>query len=55
MRWNNAGNLDTDSCVAISWDFNFPNETGHYQFYSIAADNVSFAESALGSADFSCG
>jgi len=31
--------VDSDPWVAISWNFNFPNGTGYYRFYSIAVDN----------------
>jgi len=52
--WSNANNPDTDPWIAISWNYNFPNETGYYQFYSIATDNATNIESAPGSADASC-
>ncbi len=55
MRWNNAGNPDTDPWGTISWSFNNPNGTGRYQFYSIARDNVTNTESAPGNPDVSCG
>jgi hypothetical protein len=55
-RWNNAGNPDTTPWSGVSWSFNFPNGTGHYQFYSIAADNATNAESAPGgNGDANCG
>ena len=52
--WTSFG-VDTDPWVAISWSFNFPNDTGYYEFYSIAKDNATNAESAPGSADQDCG
>ena len=53
--WVNSGLVDTDPWVTVSWSFSFPNETGHYQFYSIARDNATNTESVPGSADASCG
>jgi hypothetical protein len=56
VRWNNVGNPDTTPWSGVSWNFNFPNGTGHYQFYSIAADNATNAESAPGgNGDANCG
>jgi len=52
MRWNNASNPDTSS--PWSWNFNFPNGTEYYQFFSIATDNATNQESMPGSADASC-
>jgi hypothetical protein len=36
-EWSNTSNPDTN--YPWSWNFNFPNGTGYYQFYSIAIDN----------------
>jgi len=33
IMWNNASNPDTSS--PWSWEFDFPNSTGYYEFYSI--------------------
>jgi hypothetical protein len=52
IRWNNASNPDISS--PWSWNFNFPNNTGYYQFYSIANDTVGNQEDAPSSADASC-
>jgi hypothetical protein len=49
--WVSAG---VDSSSPWSWDFTFPNESGYYQFYSIAFDNAANNESAPGSADTWC-
>jgi hypothetical protein len=54
-RWNNAGNPDTTPWSGIAWSFNFPSGAGNYEFYSIATDNATNAESAPGSADAKCG
>jgi 6-phosphogluconolactonase (cycloisomerase 2 family) len=54
--WTNSGQVDTDPWISVSWSFTFPiGSNGHYQFYSIAADNATNTESAPGSADASCG
>ncbi len=53
-KWNDASNPDTDPWVAASWNFNFPNGTGYYEFYSIAEDNSSNMELAPSSDDASC-
>jgi len=47
--------VDSDPWVAISWNFNFPNSSGYYRFYSIATDNVSNTESQPASNDTLCG
>jgi len=44
--WVNSGLVDTDPWVLISWSFPFFNNTGYYQFYSIARDNATNTESA---------
>jgi hypothetical protein len=50
--WSNASN--PDSASPWSWNFNFPDGTGYYQFYSIAKDNATNTESAPGTADAMC-
>ncbi|HWR27616.1 MAG TPA: hypothetical protein VN377_04170, partial [Candidatus Thermoplasmatota archaeon] len=50
--WVSAG---MDSASPWSWSFTFPNTTGYYQFYSIAADNATNTELTPGSADTRCG
>jgi hypothetical protein len=54
IRWNNTGNPDTTPWSGVSWNFNFPNSTGYYQFYSIACDNATNSESAPTSTDAKC-
>jgi hypothetical protein len=46
--WISAG---VDSVSPWSWSFSFSNGSGYYQFYSIAKDYATNAESAPGSAD----
>jgi hypothetical protein len=41
--------------VSCSWSFSFPNGSGNYQFYCIAKDNATNAESAPSSVDTECG
>ena len=53
MPWNDASNPDESS--PWGWDFNFPNGTGYYEFYSIGKKTGSTDETAPGSADASCG
>ncbi|MDH7517740.1 MAG: LamG domain-containing protein, partial [Candidatus Thermoplasmatota archaeon] len=53
-KWNNASNPDIDPWITCSWNFNFPNGTGYYEFYSIAADNTSNTELAPSVADAIC-
>ncbi len=52
--WNGPWNFGTDTVSPWSWNFNFPNGTGYYRFYSIAADNASNTESFT-SNDTMCG
>ena len=50
--WSNASNPDTES--PWSWEFDFPNSTGYYEFYSVGNKSGSPNESAPGSADAIC-
>ena len=54
--WNGWVQNITQTSPPWQWTFNFTqaNDTGYYEFYSIAADNVSNIESAPGSADAIC-
>jgi hypothetical protein len=49
--WNNVNNPDTGS--PWSWDFNFPNGIGYYEFYSIGKYN-GYIEDAPETADARC-
>jgi uncharacterized repeat protein (TIGR01451 family) len=51
--WWNWG-LSDIPITLLSWNFNFPNSTGYYQFYSRAWDNASNYEVAPGAADAIC-
>lgn len=51
IEWSDVSNPDTSR--PWSWDFNFPNGTGYYQFYSVGK-NVVETESAPDSADAFC-
>ena len=51
--WGIYGSVDENP--PWSWSFNFPDGTGHYEFYSIAADNASNYESAPATNDTRCG
>jgi hypothetical protein len=51
-QWINSSNPDENS--PWSWDFNFPNGTGYYEFYSIGNKSGSPDEPAPGSADAIC-
>ena len=51
IEWSDASNPDTTS--PWSWDFNFPNSTGYYQFHSIGKNAVE-TESVPGEADAFC-
>ncbi|MCK5458462.1 MAG: hypothetical protein KAI20_01105, partial [Thermoplasmatales archaeon] len=51
-KWPDAGNPDTES--PWSWNFDFPNGTGYYEFYSIGNKSGSPNETAPGSADAIC-
>ena len=50
-RWGGWMSVGVDTASPWSWSFAFSNGTGYYQFYSIAKDNATNAESAPGSAD----
>jgi len=50
--WVSAG---TDTQTSWSWSFNLSNNTGYYEFYSIATDNASNTETTPGAADSICG
>ncbi len=50
--WINAG---VDILSPWSWSYTFPNNTGYYQFYSIAIDNATNIEVTPGSPDARCG
>ena len=52
IKWNNATNPDTSS--PWSWNFDFPNGTGYYEFYSIGNKSGFPNETAPGSADAIC-
>jgi hypothetical protein len=51
MEWNDANNPDTT--YPWRWNFNFPNETGYYEFYSIGK-YAGTVESAPANADSIC-
>lgn len=46
--------VDAEPWTEVSWSFTFPNGTGFYEFYSIAADNASNTEDPPGLADAIC-
>jgi len=50
--WEDGTNPDTSS--PWSWSFDFPNDTGYYEFYSVGKKAGSTDESAPGSADSLC-
>ena len=50
--WIDSYNPDKSS--PWSWDFNFPNSTGYYEFYSVGNKSGSPDESAPGGADTIC-
>jgi len=52
VKWNNDSNPDKNS--PWSWDFNFPNSTGYYEFYSIGNKSGSPNETVPGNADAIC-
>jgi len=55
--WSGPWNFDVDSdpWVACSWSFTFDNGSGHYRFYSIAADNNSNVDDVPIANDTICG
>ena len=52
IEWTNASNPDTGS--PWGWNFDFPNGTGYYEFYSIGNISGSLNETAPDSADARC-
>ncbi len=52
--WVTSGLFDSNPWVAVSWSFTFSNDSGYYEFYSIAKDNATNTESAPGSPDTIC-
>ncbi|MBU0497641.1 MAG: DUF2341 domain-containing protein [Candidatus Thermoplasmatota archaeon] len=52
MQWSDASNPDTSS--PWSWEFDFPNSTGYYDFYSIGKKTGNTDETAPNSADTIC-
>lgn len=50
--WSNSSNPDTNS--PWSWEFDFPNGVGYYEFYSIGKKSGQADESAPDSADARC-
>ena len=53
--WEFGSTNTTPWTTPIRWNFNFPNGTGYYRFYSIAADNATNIESAPVTNDTMCG
>ncbi|DAC71923.1 MAG TPA: hypothetical protein DSN98_07835, partial [Thermoplasmata archaeon] len=53
--WGGWVSSGVDTALPWSWSFAFSNGSGYYQFYSIAKDNATNAESAPGGADSRCG
>ena len=51
-KWDNPSNPDTES--PWSWNFDFPNSTGYYEFYSIGNKSGSPNEPAPSTADAIC-
>jgi hypothetical protein len=52
--WSNATNPDTNGGDGWSWNFDFPNSTGFYEFYSIGNLSGSTNETAPSGADAIC-
>ncbi len=52
--WNNVSNPDTNGADGWSWDFDVPNGTGYYEFYSMGNKSGSPNETAPDSADAIC-
>ena len=42
--WSNSSNPDTDPWLTSTFDFNFPNLSGYYEFYTRSYDNASNQE-----------
>ena len=55
VSWGGWKSVSVDTASPWLWSFSFSNGSGYYQFYSIAKDNATNAESAPGSADTRCG
>jgi len=55
VTWGGWVSAGLDSAVPWSWSFTFSNGSGYYQFYSIAKDNATNAESVPSSPDTRCG
>jgi len=53
--WSSWILFGTDYASPWSWEFNFPEGIGYYQFYSIAVDNAGNTEPAPETADAICG
>ena len=53
--WGAWGVFGNDTASPWSWSFIFPNGTGYYQFYTIAADGAENVEAAPAVADVRCG
>lgn len=51
--WGDTSNPDTN--IPWSWNFNFPNSTGYYEFYSIGKKSGFSEETTPSSADAICG
>ena len=51
-KWNDVSNPDINS--PWSWNFNFPNGTGYYEFYSIAIDHSGQVENPPSQKDAMC-
>jgi hypothetical protein len=53
--WDSWSTFAADSTAPWSWNFNFPDGEGHYEFYSIAEDLAGNTENDPLTADASCG
>ncbi|UCD14084.1 MAG: DUF2341 domain-containing protein [Thermoplasmatales archaeon] len=53
MEWDNSSQ-NPDTASPWSWDFDFPNSTGYYEFYSIGNKSGSPNETAPNTADAIC-
>ncbi len=51
--WGAWTSFGVDNAMPWSWNFNYPDNDGSYEFYSIATDNASLVETAPGVADTS--
>ncbi|EMR75211.1 protein of unknown function (DUF2341), partial [Thermoplasmatales archaeon SCGC AB-540-F20] len=54
LTWGNPANPDTDGSDGWSWNYDFPEGPGYYQFYSIANDTVGNQEDSPSSYDAIC-